>query len=98
MDKKEFRVLIKYCFLKGKNIVEAKPWLDAEFPHTASGKSSIKDWCPKFRGGEMSTEDDERSGRPNEVATDENIRKIHKMILNGRKLKLNEIADTKNIN
>ncbi|KAF7267809.1 hypothetical protein GWI33_019001 [Rhynchophorus ferrugineus] len=32
MDKKEFRVLIKYCFLKGKNTVEAKTWLDATAP------------------------------------------------------------------
>ncbi|KAF7287817.1 hypothetical protein GWI33_000171 [Rhynchophorus ferrugineus] len=42
--KKEFHVLIKYCFLKGKNTVEAKTWLDAEFPYTAPGKSTIKDW------------------------------------------------------
>ncbi|KAF7265165.1 hypothetical protein GWI33_021358, partial [Rhynchophorus ferrugineus] len=32
MDKKEFRVLIRYCFLKGKNTVEAKTWLDDELP------------------------------------------------------------------
>ncbi|KAF7285921.1 hypothetical protein GWI33_009390 [Rhynchophorus ferrugineus] len=41
----------------------------------------------------MSNEDGERSGHPKEVITDENIKKIHKMILNGRQLKLNEIAD-----
>ncbi|KAF7265070.1 hypothetical protein GWI33_021592 [Rhynchophorus ferrugineus] len=75
MDKKEFRVLIKYCLWKENNTVEAKTCLDAE-------------------RGEMSAEDGERSGRPKEVVTDENIKTIHKMILNGRKLKLNEIADT----
>ncbi|KAF7269533.1 hypothetical protein GWI33_017427 [Rhynchophorus ferrugineus] len=32
----------------------------------------------------MSTEDAERSGRPKRVVTDENIKKIHKMILNNR--------------
>ncbi|KAF7275574.1 hypothetical protein GWI33_011582 [Rhynchophorus ferrugineus] len=42
----------------------------------------------------MNTEDGERSGRPKEVVTDENIKRNHKMILNDRKLKLNEIADT----
>ncbi|KAF7264394.1 hypothetical protein GWI33_023317 [Rhynchophorus ferrugineus] len=94
MDIKDFRVLIKYCFLRGKNRVEAKTWLDAEFPVTAPGKSTIKDWYAKFRRGEMSTEDGERSGSLKEVVTDENIKKIHKMILNDRKLKLNEIADT----
>ncbi|KAF7263173.1 hypothetical protein GWI33_003535 [Rhynchophorus ferrugineus] len=40
----------------------------------------------------MSTEDGERSEQ--EVVTDENTKKIHKMILNYRKLKLNVIADT----
>ncbi|KAF7264728.1 hypothetical protein GWI33_022529 [Rhynchophorus ferrugineus] len=42
----------------------------------------------------MSTEDGEHSGCPKEVVTDENIKKIHKMIWNERKLKLNETADT----
>ncbi|KAF7286381.1 hypothetical protein GWI33_005674 [Rhynchophorus ferrugineus] len=42
----------------------------------------------------MSTEDGERSGRLKEVVTEEIIKKIHKIILNDHKLKLNEIADT----
>ncbi|KAF7265905.1 hypothetical protein GWI33_020651 [Rhynchophorus ferrugineus] len=42
----------------------------------------------------MRTEDVEGIGRPKEVVTDENMKKIHKMILNDRKLKLNEIAGT----
>ncbi|KAF7271569.1 hypothetical protein GWI33_015555 [Rhynchophorus ferrugineus] len=78
MDKKEFRVLLKYCFLKGKNSIEAKTWLDAEFPDTVPGKSTIKDWHAKVRSGEMSTEDGERNGRPKEVVTDENIKKSTK--------------------
>ncbi|KAF7268073.1 hypothetical protein GWI33_018771 [Rhynchophorus ferrugineus] len=73
MDKKEFRVLIKYCFVKGKNTVQAKTWLDAEFPDTTPGKSTIKYWYAKFTRGDMSTEDGERSGRPKEVFTEKNI-------------------------
>ncbi|KAF7286392.1 hypothetical protein GWI33_005684 [Rhynchophorus ferrugineus] len=45
----------------------------------------------------MSTEDGERSGRPKYVVTDENIKTIHKMIDDARKLKLNAIANTLNI-
>ncbi|XP_040576662.1 protein GVQW3-like [Lepeophtheirus salmonis] len=71
-----------------------KSWLDTEFPDTSPGKSTIKDWYAKFRRGEMGTEDGERSVPPKEVVTDENIKKIRKMILNDRKLKLNEKADT----
>ncbi|KAF7284116.1 hypothetical protein GWI33_022575 [Rhynchophorus ferrugineus] len=94
MDKEEFRVFIKYCFLKGKNTVEEKAWLDAESPDIAPVKSTIKEWYAKFRHGEMSTEDGERSGGPKEVVTDKNMKKLDKIILNDRKVKLNEIADT----
>jgi hypothetical protein len=44
--------------------------------------------------GEMSIEDDARSGRPKDAVTDENIKKVHKIILNDRKVKLIEIAKT----
>ncbi|KAF7277769.1 hypothetical protein GWI33_009190 [Rhynchophorus ferrugineus] len=67
MDKKEFRVMIKYCFLKGKNTVEAKTWLDAKYPDTALRKSTIKDWYAKFGRGEMITEDDPKL-KSNEIA------------------------------
>ncbi|KAF7271749.1 hypothetical protein GWI33_015427 [Rhynchophorus ferrugineus] len=43
---------------------------------------------------EMSIEDGKRSRRPKKVVSDENIKKIHKMILNDRKLKLIRITDT----
>ena len=42
----------------------------------------------------MSTEDDARSGRPKEAVTDENIKKVHKIIFDNRKVKLIEIAET----
>ena len=41
----------------------------------------------------MSTEDDARSGRPKEAVTDENIKKVHKIIFDNRKVKLIEIAE-----
>lgn len=76
-----------------KNTVEAKAWLDKHYLDSSPGKSTIEKWYGKFKRGEMSTEDGERSGRPKEVVTDENIKKIHKMILNDRKIKLMEIAE-----
>jgi hypothetical protein len=38
----------------------------------------------------MSIEEDARSGRPKEAVSDENIKKVHKIILNDRKVKLIE--------
>ncbi|KAF7268850.1 hypothetical protein GWI33_018071 [Rhynchophorus ferrugineus] len=42
----------------------------------------------------MSTEDGDRNGHQKRVVTDENIKKIHKMTLESRKLNLNRLADT----
>ena len=47
-----------------------------------------------FLKGYTHTEDAERSGRPNEVVTPETIKKVHQIVLENRKLKLREIADT----
>ncbi|KAF7277356.1 hypothetical protein GWI33_008521 [Rhynchophorus ferrugineus] len=97
MDEKEFRLLIKYGLLNGKNTVESKTWLDTEFPDATPGTSTIKDGYIKFRCGEMRTEDGECSGRPKEVFNAENILKIHKIILNDCKLKLKEIRYQLNV-
>ncbi|GFW51568.1 putative DD34D transposase [Trichonephila clavipes] len=42
----------------------------------------------------MNTEDDARSGRPKEAVTDENIKEVHKIIFDNRKVKMIEIAET----
>ena len=44
MDKKNFRVLIKHCFLIGKNTVDAKKCLDKRYVDSAPGKSTIIGW------------------------------------------------------
>jgi hypothetical protein len=67
-----------------KNTIKAKAWLDKQFSDSAPVKSTV----------EMSIEDDARSGHPKEAVTDENIKKVHKIILNDRKMKLIEIAET----
>jgi hypothetical protein len=73
-----------------KNTVEAKAWLDKHYSDSASEKSTIEKWFAKFNRGEMSTED----VRPKETVTDENIKKVHKIILENRKMKLIEIAES----
>lgn len=93
MEKNEFRVLMKHYFLMGKSAADTKKWLDECYADSAPAEATIRKWFAKFRTGHMSTEDDERSGRPKEAVTDENIKKIHKMILDDRKLKLHEIAE-----
>jgi hypothetical protein len=42
MDKKEFRVFMKHCFLATKNTVEAKAWLDKHYLDSAPAKSTVE--------------------------------------------------------
>ena len=94
MDKKEFRVLTKHCFLAKKNSVEAKVWLHKHYSDSAPGKSTTEKWFEKFKRGEMTIEDDAFSGRPKKAVTNENYKKVHKIIWDNRKVKLIEISET----
>ena len=39
------------------------------------------------------TDDAERSGRPNATVAEENIKEVHRIVLDDRKIKVSEIAD-----
>ena len=93
MEKSEFRVLIKHCFLRAKNTVQAKKWLEKYFLGSAPTRQMVEKWFADFRCGRTNSDDAERSGRPNLAAVLDDIKKVHKMVLADRKLKLREIAD-----
>lgn len=94
MNSKQFRVLIYHCFLMGKNTITAKAWLDKCYPDSAPSRQMVEKWFADFKRGRTDTDDAGRSGRPIEVVTPENNRKVHKIVLENRKVKLREIADT----
>ena len=94
MDKKEFPVLIKHCFSMKKNTIEVKQWLDQHYGDSAPEKSTIIGWYAKFKRGRTNTDDVERSGRLKSAVVQENIIKVHKIVLGDSKSKLHEIADT----
>ena len=94
MDKKEFRVLKKHCFLAKKNSVEAKLWLDKYYTDSAPLKSTIERRFEKIKRGEVNTEDDSFSGRPKKAVTNENYKRVHKIIWDDCKVKLIEISET----
>ena len=81
MDKKEFRVVIKYCFLMGKNTVKVEQCLDKRYRDSEPRKSTIIDWYAKFKRGRTNIDDAERSGRPKSAVVPENITKVHKIVL-----------------
>lgn len=93
MDKNEIRILIKHCFLMGKNTVQAREWLEKCYGESAPSKSTVTHWYAEFKRGRTSTADAKRTGRPNETTTPDNIQQIHRIIFKDRRVKVREIAD-----
>ncbi|XP_033221847.1 histone-lysine N-methyltransferase SETMAR-like, partial [Belonocnema kinseyi] len=86
-------VLIKHYYLRKKTISETKAYLDKYYADSVPLIGTIHKWFTEFRCGRTSTVDAERSGRPKEVTTPENVEKIHDMMLNDPKVKLREVAN-----
>ena len=57
----------------------------------------MKFWAAEFKRGRKSLGDDERSGRPKTATTDENVVKVHQMVLDDRRTKVREIAEVMNV-
>ncbi|GBP28354.1 Histone-lysine N-methyltransferase SETMAR [Eumeta japonica] len=53
----------------------------------------VKKWARLFQQGRESCEDDPRPGRPVTVVTEENVRKIEKLVLADQRIKLWQIAE-----
>ncbi|XP_066259614.1 protein GVQW3-like [Euwallacea similis] len=93
MEKIEFRVLIKYYFLRRKTILEIKEMLDKYCGNSAPSISMVKKWFIEFRCDCTSTSDAKRLGRLKQVLMPEIVDKIHGTILDDRKMKVREVAE-----
>ena len=89
----EFCVLIKHCFLMGKNTVQAKQWLDKCYLDSAPSEATVKSWYADFKCGCTDINDAEHSSHPNLAVVPENTKKLHKLVLANHKLKLCGIAE-----
>ncbi|XP_018353526.1 PREDICTED: putative uncharacterized protein FLJ37770 [Trachymyrmex septentrionalis] len=88
MDKIEYRAVIKYLFLKGNTPTQIKDELDSVYGDSAPSFTTVKFWAAEFKRGRKSLGDDERSGRPKTATADENIAKVHQIVLDDRRIKI----------
>jgi transposase len=65
----EQRASIKFCFLLGKTVT----MLREAFKEEALSQARVYEWFSRFKRGDMSLEDQPRSGRPLTSRTEENI-------------------------
>jgi hypothetical protein len=63
-DNKEQKVCVKFRFLLGTSAAETVLMLQEAFKEEALSKTQLYEWYSRFKGGEMSCEDQPRSSRP----------------------------------
>ncbi|XP_023217468.1 putative uncharacterized protein FLJ37770 [Centruroides sculpturatus] len=97
MEKTETRAVIKYLTKKGLTPSQIKADMDEVLGESAPSYTTVKKWTALFKYGRESVEDDPRSGRRSTAVTEENIDKVHNLVLADRRLKTREIAETTGI-
>ena len=92
-DNKEQRVCVKFCFLLGKSAAETVLMLQEAFKEEALSKTQVYEWYSRFKGGEMSCEDQPRFGRPSTSRNDENLEQVRNAINADRRRTIDEILE-----
>jgi len=77
-DLKEQRTCLKFCFLFGKTPTESLEMLQEAFKEQALSRTRVFEWFSRFKKGDLSIEDQPRSGRPSSSRNEENIAKSAK--------------------
>ena len=93
MEKTGHRYVIQYFHSKGLSPTNIRAELDSTLGEPAPSFTRIKYWMAEFERGRTSCQYEHSSGQPNEVTTSEMVKKIHKMVLNDRRLRVLELAD-----
>ncbi|GFX57474.1 mariner transposase [Trichonephila clavipes] len=93
MEKSGHRYVIQYFYLKGIGPTNIIVEQDSTLGESAPSFTTVKYWVAEFKLGRTSCKGDHRSGRPNKMTTPEMVKKIHKELLDDRRLKVRELVD-----
>ncbi|CAB0012184.1 unnamed protein product, partial [Nesidiocoris tenuis] len=71
----------KILFLLGKKPAETLELLKTPYGDAALSKIRVYEWFQRFKNGQMTIEDQPRSGGPSTSRTDDNVEKINSLII-----------------
>jgi transposase len=94
MDEIEYRAVIKFFVKEGLTPNEIHLKFIKISGDSSPLLSTIKKWPAKFKRGCTSLDDDPREGRSKSATTPKIIEQVHHMVLDDRRMKVREIAET----
>jgi transposase len=97
MDKVEYCAVIKFFVKEGLTSNKIHSKFIIVYGDSSPSFSTIKKWAAKLKHGRTSLEDDPREGCPKSATTPEIIEQVHDMVLDDRRMKVCEIAESTGI-
>jgi len=94
MDKIEYRAVIKFFVKEGLMPKEIHSKFIKVYGDSSPLFSTIKKWAAEFKRSRTSLDNDPHEGRPKSATTPEIIEQLHDMVLDDRRMKVREIAET----
>jgi histone-lysine N-methyltransferase SETMAR len=94
MDEIKYHAVIKFFVKEGLTPNEINLKFMNVYGDSSPSFSTIKKWAAEFKRGRTTLEDDPREGRPKSATTPEIIEPVHDMLLDDRRMKVREIAET----
>jgi len=94
MDKIEYRAVTKFFVKEGSTPNEIHSKFINFYGDSSPLFSTITKWAAEFKRGRTSLEDDPREGRPKSATTSKFMEQVHDMVLDDRRMKVREIAET----
>ena len=81
LSRRDFRAMIYYDFLQGKDYQQSHESLCKCFRDKAPSLATVNRWFNAFVRGETSLDDDNRCGRPATVNTDKTVEIVKRQII-----------------
>jgi len=94
MDNIEYRAVIKFFVKEGITPNEIHSKFIKVYGDSSPSFLTIKKWVAEFKRGRTSLQDDPRKGHPKSASTPEIIEQVQDMVLDDRRMKVRETAET----
>jgi len=91
--KEKQRGVIRFFWSEGVPGAEIHRRLSAQYWDSALPRRSVYEWIKKFQHGRTSVKDEKKAGRPSTSITDSNVEDARAMILENRRVTIDEVAN-----
>ena len=88
----EQRAVIRFLWSEGVSGAEIHRRLATQYGDSALPRANVYKWMEQFKNGRTSVIHHEGAGRPSTSTTEENIQQAQKIIMDNRRVKIDDVA------